>query len=155
MCPLRRVEDDHAGPTALGFLVPPRRPTFLILRPRSLDWDLVLLRAGHATQFQELARDEAHAAALRLFRALQTWNAGGEGGIEEAPDPRGSGFLLHLRIAGFDLVVCTRRPGEPYAPQEFANRDDARTAATKIRAILCPAADVEQECYFNTRNFGP
>jgi hypothetical protein len=31
MCPLRRVEDDRAGPSALGILVPPGRRTFLIV----------------------------------------------------------------------------------------------------------------------------
>jgi hypothetical protein len=155
MCPLRRVEDDRAGPTALGFLVPPSRRTFLILRPRALGWDLVLLRSGEGTQFQEMARDEAHAAAMRLYRAVQKWIACGDGGIEEFADPRGSGFLLRVRIADFVFMVCARRPGEPYAPQPFGDLETARTAAGQLSAVLCPAPDLEQECYFNTRHFSP
>jgi hypothetical protein len=153
MCPLRRVEDDQAGPSALGFLVPPARRTFLILRPRSLGWDLVAVRGVDATEFHEMPRDEAHAAAMRLYRGVQAWIAGGEGDIEETIDP-GGGFRLHVRIAGLLLLVCARRPGEPYAAQSFADLDAARHAASKLRAVLCPAPDVEQECYFNTRHFG-
>jgi hypothetical protein len=155
MCPLRRVEDDSAGPTALGLLVPPARRTFLILRPRSLDWDLVLLRRADGTQFQDMARDEAHAAAMRLFRLAQEWAAGGEGHIEEKVDPQGNGFFLQVRVGPFAFLVCWRRPGQPYLPAAFADREAARQAAGQLRPILCPPADVEQECYFNTRNFGP
>ena len=63
MCALRRVEGDRAGPDALGILVPPARRTFVILRPRALPWDLLLLRDPEAEAFRELGRDEAHAAA--------------------------------------------------------------------------------------------
>jgi hypothetical protein len=154
MCPLRRVDDDRAGPNALGFLVPPKRRTFLILRPRALGWDLVLLRDAKTTQFQEMARDEAHAAAMRLYRAVEGWIAGGRGAIEEAADHHG-GFSLYVRIADLVFLVCTRRPGEPYTPHSFSDLEAARTAAGQLRAVLCPPSDVEQECYFNTRHFGP
>ena len=73
MSPLRRVEAGRAGPGALGILVPPGRPTVLILRPRALPWDLLLVRAGEGgeagTPFLHLERQEAEAAAEGLIQA--------------------------------------------------------------------------------------
>ena len=73
MCPLRRVEDHHAGPSALGILVPPGRRTFLIVRPRSLPWDLLLLRPDSATAFHELYREQAGRIAEALYEELGNW----------------------------------------------------------------------------------
>ena len=52
MSVFRRVDDDRAGPAAMGILVPPGRRTFLILRPRALAWDLILLRRAEGSTFR-------------------------------------------------------------------------------------------------------
>src|ERR1700730_5167165 len=71
MSPLRRVLGDRAGPTAVGILVPPGPRTVVILRPRALAWDLLLVR-GDAT-FQEIESHEAEAIVQGLARALEDW----------------------------------------------------------------------------------
>src|SRR5436309_155874 len=79
---LRRVEGDTAGPAALGVLLPPGRQTFLILRPRVLPWDLLLLRSSDSTLFREVTRTEGERAARSLCTALEAWHAGGPGCVE-------------------------------------------------------------------------
>ena len=61
MSHFRRVDDERAGSAALGILVPPSRRTFVILRPRSLEWDLPLIRADGA--FHDMSREEASVVA--------------------------------------------------------------------------------------------
>ena len=154
MCALRRVADDQAGPAALGILIPPGRRTFLILRPRSLSWDLLLLRAPEGTAFREMGREEANATAHALGRALEKWSLGsGSGAVETVSAPQGQGFLLRAGVEGFHLLACPRRPGQAYQPAVFADADSARAAADKLAPVLCPPAGVEQELYLNTRNF--
>jgi hypothetical protein len=148
---LRRVTDRRAGPAALGILVPPGRRTLLILRPRSLAWDLLLVGAGGA--FRELARDEADAAARDLGRALDEWAAGGPGAVEAVAAPDG-GCWLQARVGAFSLLACPREPGRAYRPAVFDGADSARAAAGQLAAVLCPPAGVAQELYFNTRHFG-
>jgi hypothetical protein len=149
MCPLRRVEGDRAGPAALGILVPPGRRTFLILRPRSLSWDLVLLRAAEGQMFRDMRPDEAEVVSAALFRALT--RAGG--GVEEAPCPDSGGYWLRARMGAYALLACPRLPGQPYRPVEFPDLQTARAAATDLAPILFPPPGVEQECYFNSRHF--
>src|SRR5215470_20362395 len=96
-----RVEDERAGPAALGILVPPGRRTFLILRPRSLAWDLLLLRPTDGCAFQDMSREEATIAAQRLYRALEAWSAGGPGKVEVFPTPEGSGFWVRAVVAAY------------------------------------------------------
>jgi hypothetical protein len=154
MCALRRVADDQAGPAALGILVPTGRRTFLILRPRSLSWDLLLLRAPGGTAFREMGREEATAAAHAFAQALERWSLGSAGGaVETVPAPEGQGFLLRAGVEGFHLLACSRRPGQAYQPAVFADADSARAAADQLASVLCPPAGVEQELYCNTRNF--
>jgi hypothetical protein len=148
MCPLRRVDDDQAGPAALGILVPPARRTFLILRPRSLPWDLVLLRAAEGKQFRDMNRDEAQVVPAAVFRALTR----GGGWVEEVPSPEGGGHWLRARIGAYALLVCPRLPGQPYQPLAFVDLEAARAAA-QLAVILFPPPGVEQECYFNTSHF--
>jgi hypothetical protein len=145
----RRVEDAQAGPTALGILVPPSRRTFLILRPRSLAFDLVLLRQADDTLFRELSHDEASAAAHHLSRAL---NERAAGGIEIVPNAE-DGSWLRVQVGSLFLIACRRAPGKPYEPLFFADADAAQDAAARLSAILCPPAGTEQELYFNTRHF--
>lgn len=153
MCALRRIEGHRAGPSALGILVPPGRRTFLIVRPRSLSWDLLLLRPGAAGDFRELPRDEANALAEELYDALGRW-ADGAGRVEEVACPDG-GFWVRVSVASFALLVCARRPGEAYQPLVFADADSALEAAGQVRAVLRPRAGIEQEVYLNNRHFTP
>jgi hypothetical protein len=144
------VDDDLAGPAALGMLVPPGRRTFLILRPRSLAWDLVLLRGSEGEAFRDMNREEAQVVAGALFRALE--KAGGR--IEEVACPDG-GFWVRALIGSYTLLACPRLPGKPYQPEDFPDAAAARAATAELAPILCPPPDVEQECYFNTRHFSP
>jgi hypothetical protein len=154
MCPLRRVRDDQAGPAALGILVPPGRQTFLILRPRSLPWDLLLVRSAEAPAFRDLPHAEADRLAGELARALDDWPRA-PGRVEAVADPGGAGARLLARVGPFALLACPRLPGQPYRPHVFADTAEAREAAARLAAVLCPPPGVEQELYFNTRHFSP
>ena len=153
MSPFRRVEGRDAGPAALGVLAPPGRRTFLILRPRALPWDLLLLRPEHESLFHEMDREEATAAAGQLVRALEEWAAGGPGRVETAAAPRGEGVWLRVHAGPFSLLLCPRAPGRPYEAQRFADQDAARAAAADLAPVLQPPPDGRQEIYFNTRHF--
>jgi hypothetical protein len=153
MCPLRRVEDHRAGSSALGILVPPGRRTCLIVRPRSLSWDLLLLQPGTASTFHELPRDEAGRLAHEFYQALRQWSDGASGHVEEVTCPDGRGYWLRVRVGPFALLACGRQPGQPYQPLVFADAETTLTAAAQLRAILRPPAHVEQEVYLNTLHF--
>lgn len=155
MCPLRRVEDHRAGSAALGILVPPGRRTFVILRPRTLAWDLLLLQPDSENTFRELPRLEADRLAHELLQALRQWSEGASGHVEEVACPEGSGFWVRVRVGSFALLVCDRHPGRPYRGQTFPDVESALSAATQVRKILRPPANVEQEVYFNTFHFQP
>jgi hypothetical protein len=155
MCPLRRVEDHRAGPSALGILVPPGRRTFLIVRPRSLAWDLLLVRPDTASTFHELPHREAGRLAHELYQALRHWSGSASGHIEDVACPEGRGFWVRVRVGPFALLACGRRPGQPYQPLIFADAEAALTAAGQLRRVLHPPAEVEQEVYLNTLHFVP
>ncbi|MGH7169477.1 MAG: hypothetical protein ACRELF_07305 [Gemmataceae bacterium] len=153
MCPLRRVEDHRAGPSALGILTPPGRRTFLIVRPRSLSWDLLLSRPDTTNTFRELTREEAQRLADELFQALRQWSEGASGRVEEIPCADGRGYWLRVRVASFALLVCGRQPGQPYQAIAFPDAETAFSAAAQLRGILRPPRDIEQEVYLNTTHF--
>lgn len=153
MCPLRRVEDDKAGPSALGILVPPGRRTYLILRPRALPWDLLLVRLDSTNAFRELPHAEADRLAHELLYALRHWSEGASGRVEEVACPDGVGFWVRVCVGPFVLLVCGRQPGRPYQPMTFADGEAALSAAEQLRGILRPRANVEQEVYLNTQHF--
>ncbi|HTU93233.1 MAG TPA: hypothetical protein VMF69_24345 [Gemmataceae bacterium] len=153
MCPLRRVEDHRAGPLALGILVPPGRRTFLIVRPRALSWDLLLLQPGSANRFRELPHPEADRLAHELFQALRHWSEGASGHVEEFACPDGVGFWLRVRVGPFCLLACGRQPGRPYQPLTFADAETALSSAAQLRSILRPPENVEQEVYLNIHHF--
>jgi hypothetical protein len=148
----RRVDGEQAGPTALGILIPPSKRTFVILRPRSLPWDLLLCSDADDLSFRELGHDEASAAALSLFRALCAWAAGGPGSVESIAGSDGAGRRLRVTIGPFVLAVCRRVPGQPYAVLD-CGEDEASCARQALTGLLCPPEGVEQETYFNTRFF--
>src|SRR5262245_2529304 len=116
MPPFRRVEDRQAGPTALGFLVPPGPRTFVILRPRALEWDLLPLRpgGGEGAGFCEFGRDEAAGVARRVQRALEEAAGAGGSPVQAVARPDGEGYLVVARAGEFLWVVCRRAPGQPY-----------------------------------------
>jgi hypothetical protein len=145
----RRVEDRKAGPAALGVLAPPGRRTFLILRPRSLPWDLLLVRDDDA--FRDLSREEAAAAAQGLILALDAWAAGGPGDIEIVSTADGA--RVRVRAGSFGLVVCPREAGRPYRPLAFPDARSAEDAGSELAAVLRPVPGAGQELYFNTRHF--
>jgi hypothetical protein len=154
MSAFRRVEGREAGPAALGVLAPPGRRTYLILRPRALPWDLVLLRPADASVFREMDRDEATATAEELIRALEAWAEGAPGRVETAAAPQGLGFWLHVHAGLFSLLLCPRTPGRPYEAERFTDDNTARAVAADLTAMLRPPPGAQQELYFNARHFG-
>jgi hypothetical protein len=156
MSTLRLVADDRAGPAAVGILVPPSRRTFLIVRPRPLPFDLLVLADARGTAFREFDHEQARRAAESLFDALGDWSGGGAGRVEETAAPGGAtngSRQLRVHVGPFHLLACDRRPGQPYVPFLFANAASAGAAADRLMALLRPPAGTEQEFYFNTRSF--
>jgi hypothetical protein len=158
MCPLRLVDDGRAGPAAVGILVPPARRTFVIVRPRSLSFDLLVLGDARGTAFREFDREQAGRAAEALFDALGKWSTKGDGRIELCPannpgDERAEMFQLRVHVGPFHLLACDRRPGQPYIPLLFSDAACGRSASAGIASLFCPPIEIEQEFYLNTRNF--
>jgi hypothetical protein len=155
MSAFRRVNDDQAGPAALGLLIPPGRRTLLILRPRSLAWDLLIVhsdrRTGPTTTFREFGRAEAEAAGEGLLLALEKWSGGGPGEIQAVP--AGEGFHVRVQVGIFPLLACLREPGKPYRPLVLPLQEEAEQVARALRNVLCPAAGAGQEVYFNQKHF--
>jgi hypothetical protein len=157
MPPFRRVESRQAGPTALGILVPPGARTLVILRPRSLAWDLLPAHwngnTDTAPAFCAFSRDDAAAVARRLQQALVSAVAAGVCPIQTAGDVAGASFQVWVRTDEYVWVVCRRAPGQAYQPAVFAEREEARRQAELLTPIFWPAQDAEQEFYFNTQHF--
>ena len=158
MSAFRRVAGDEAGPNALGILVPPGRRTLVVLRPRALACDLVPLQSpgtnGGAPGFAEVDHKDAPGLSHRLFRALEAWADGsGTGAVEHGPAVGAEGFGIVVRLGSFQLVACTRVPGQPYRPLVCGSLEEARALAEQLREVLFPPAGTTQELYFNTKNF--
>jgi hypothetical protein len=150
MCPLRRVEDIAAGPSALGLLLPPGKQTFLILRPRSLPCDLLLVRTPGSSALLPLEAIAAHGIAQKVYRALEQGSP-----LQTRAQAEGDGFRLQVQIGPFALIACSRRSGQLYQPQIFPDLESAHAFGQGLACILCPPPDVEQEIYFNSRHFMP
>jgi len=155
MCPLRRVTDTEAGPDAVGLLLPPGRLTWMIVRPRSLACDLLLVQSAADSAFRPLSRDEATIVAQKVYRALERWINQGDGEAAAIETSGGTTFWLRVRMGSFFFLACPRQPGQPYQPQAYADRDAAQAASRELARALCPSADVEREIYFNIRHFTP
>ncbi len=157
MSGFRQVNPAQAGPTALGILLPPGRKTLVLLRPRSLEWDLVPLRPDEMEPgeppFWEVEREGGTHLASELHGALEEWSRGGLGRVEPMPAPGGKGYQVRAGVGRFVLVACHRIPGAPYKPAIFASVSQALNAAERVAAVLCPSAGSDQEIYFNTDNF--
>ncbi len=155
---LRRVEARQAGPGALGVLLPPGARTVLILRPRPVPWDLLLVRGGEGgeagTPFLHLDPEEGRTIAEGLLRALERWAAGGPGKVEAAFAADGAGYWVQAEVGAFPLLACERLPGQAYRPAAFATAAEAENAAASVAAALCPPGAEGLEVYLNTRHFG-
>jgi len=151
----RRVEDNRAGPRALGILVPPGQRTFVILRPRALEWDLLPIRfdQGVYSTFCVFARDEAAAIARQVHRTLAESAGAGERSVQIVANPGGDGFLVWVPMEDVMWTVCPRVPGRPYEPCVFSSNDEAQSAIDRLSPYLWPQTDADQEYYFNTQNF--
>jgi hypothetical protein len=155
MPPFRRVEDCRASPSALGILVPPGHRTVVVLRPRAMSWDLLALRPGDGPNpaFCDFGRDEAAGVARRVQQALAQAACDGANPVETLAGPAHGGYRVCARAGGFTWLACLRLPGQPYQPVDFTTADEAHAAAARLARFLCPAADADQEYYFNTQNF--
>ena len=157
MPPFRPVEARYAGPTALGILVPPGARTLVILRPRSLPWDLLPARwdgsCDRPPVFCSLARDEAAQVARQLQNALEHAARTRINPVQTLGDSRGEAFQVWVRTDDYVWVVCHRTLGQAYRPAVFGSRDEARREGEQLARVLWPADDAEQEVYFNTQQF--
>lgn len=153
----RRVEPPHAAANALGILVPPGARTVVILRPRSLGWDLLPAAwdgdPAMAPAFCVFGRDEAAQLARRLQKALEDAAARGVNPVETFGDAREQAFQVWVRAAEHFWIPCRKSAARNYEPLLFANRDEARQAGEALARIVWPAADADQEYYFNTQQF--
>ncbi|HZT79301.1 MAG TPA: hypothetical protein VFA26_03715 [Gemmataceae bacterium] len=158
MSTLRRVFADRAGPSAVGILVPPGRRTLLIVRPRGLPWDLLLVHPADGavfhTTFRDLDRAEAESAAAGLCAALEAWAGGGPGQVEVVAEAGGQGWCVCAEVGPFPLIACRREPGRPYRPERFATQPAAEAAAAQVAGALRPPPGACREVYFNTNKFG-
>jgi hypothetical protein len=129
----------------------------VIVRPRALAWDLLPLRAvgngGSDTLFQECTPAEAADIVRELRGLLEEKGNGGFLRVEPIASPDGEGYQVRAALGSQSWIACLRVPGQPYQPMLFAALDDALRAAESLTAVLCPAADADQELYFNTRDF--
>jgi hypothetical protein len=154
MTAFRRVFGERAGPDALGILVPPGRRTVVVVRPRTLPWDLLLIGPGEdMIRFRDFALEEAEVAAEAFGRALDEWTTGGHGEFQVVPAPGAPGHCVQVVVGACRLVACPRAAGQAYRPMVFATLDEATRAARAVTGVLCPAPGARQEVYFNTRHF--
>ncbi len=153
----RRVEPQHAGQQALGILVPPGTRTVVILRARSLAWDLLPAEwngsPASAPMFCTFGRDEAAQIARRLQHALEDAVARGVNPVETLGDSEERTFQVWVRAAALFWIPCRKTATQHYQPLLFANRDEARGAGEALSRIVWPQADADQEYYFNTQQF--
>jgi hypothetical protein len=157
MTAYQRVDARHAGPAALGFLVPPGPRTFVILRPRALEWDLLPLRPGLEEAlpavFCAFERDEAAVVARRVQQALERGAGTAPNPIEVVVAAPGVGYGIGAHVDAYLWIVCRRVTGQPYQPLLFANVPEAETAAARLVPFLWPGREARQEFYFNTQAF--
>jgi hypothetical protein len=153
--PLERVDVRHAGADALGILVPPGARTVVIVRPRTIEWDLLPVQwtgdPALAPTFCTFGRDEAAAVARRLGRFLEECDGQGRHVVETLG--KADAYQIWLRAEELFWLVCARSLGGAYRPVLFADLETARTAAARLDSLLHPGPERRQQYYFNTQNF--
>jgi hypothetical protein len=152
-----RVEPQHAGPSALGILVPPGTKTLVIVRPRALEWDLLPARwdgdGSHPPEFCLFTRDEAANVARRVVKSLEAAVERGVSPLESFGDMQGGRLQIWLRTDELVWIVCKRVQGQTYLPLTFATPEEATHIADQLAPYVWPAAEGKQEYYFNTQKF--
>jgi hypothetical protein len=151
----QRVQQQAAGPNAIGILLPPGQRTTVIVRPRALTWDLIPIRIenGVRSRICEFGRDEAAGVARGLQRDLENAVRLERDPLVLLSSPAGACFQVGVQAAGFCWIVCPRTPGLPYAPVDFPSQAEAEKAARRLGVFLHPSADARQQIYFNTQHF--
>src|SRR5262249_28337071 len=151
--PVRRVFGSRAGPAAIGLLIPPGQRTVVILRPRSLPWDLLCNQPDEQViRFREFAREEAEAVAESLGSAFEQPSPGKHHRIEPPPARGAPGKCVRVALARYSLIVCPRLPGQSYRPMVWGTEEEALEAAAAIREWLVPNPGETRELYFNSRH---
>lgn len=152
-----RVEPQRAGPRALGILVPPGTRTLVILRPRSLFWDLLPAAwdgdPARPPRFCTFGRDDAAHMARQVLQGLADAAARGVNPVETVGDAQGREYQVWVRAAALCWIVCKRAAGQGYEPLLLTNQEEARRVGEALMPIFWPAADAQQEYYFNTQKF--
>ena len=155
--PFTRIEPRHAGPTALGILVPPGAKTLVIVRPRALEWDLLPAHwdgdHAHAPRLCTFTRDEAATLARQLVQDLETAVATRVNPLGTFGNAIGTCVQIWLRTTNLVWIVCRRQPGEGYEPMIFTSQEEATQAAERLSPVVWPAEQEEQTYYFNTQGF--
>lgn len=150
-----RVDQKQAGPDAIGILIPHGAKTLVIVRPRSLAWDLLPARwdgqSDHPPEFAVFTRDEAAGVARDLVRALDAAVATGVNPVQTFGDADRARLQIWVRTAPFVWIVCRRTPGQAYQPMIFTSPDEAIREAERLTCLVWPAGGT-QEYYFNTQN---
>lgn len=151
MPPFRTVAGARAGTAALGILVPPGARTLIVVRPRALRFDLVVVVRETGTEtFLETDRVQAGLAAQQLSRVLM---AGDTPPRLEAIETQG-GYWVRVQLARWAMLACPREPGQAYRPTVFSTLAEAQEQADLLRDALCPPPDAERELYTNLSQFG-
>src|SRR5207248_7068368 len=139
----RRVDARQAGPNALGILVPQGARTVVILRPRSLAWDLLPLRPGmeraQPAVFCEWGRDEAAAVARRVQSALERGAGRPPNPVEVVGAPPGERYGVCAHIEGLLWIACQRVSGQVYQPWFDASLAAAEEVAARFGQMSWPA----------------
>jgi hypothetical protein len=148
MPPFRTVHGGRAGPTAVGVLVPPGQRTLVVVRPRSLAVDLVMIRPGTAGFF-EADRQTAGVQAQRLVETLLRGDSSRSRVAPAGPD----GFHVLTELGTLSLIVCPRLPGQAYRPHVCPTEAEAQQIADAVQRWLCPAPEANQELYTNMSQF--
>jgi hypothetical protein len=133
--------------------VPRGKRTLVILRPRALEWDLVLERppGAYPPGLWELHPLEAKPLVGILRELLAN---GRLANIEFVWAASQSAVQLRIVLGELRLMVCNRAVGQPYHPSRFRSETEASNVAAMIRDVLSPGAAANQELYCNTRHFG-
>jgi hypothetical protein len=151
----RTVSAGRAGPSAVGILVPPGSRTLVVVRPRALPIDLVLVRRRSDDQpadgFFQADRQTAGMAAQELAQALAEQGAGR---VEAMQASGVEGFHVVATVNFFVLVACGRQPGQPYRPMVYSSAEAAHPIVSQLRCFLSPPTDANQELYTNMSRFG-
>ena len=153
--PLRRVDIRQAAADALGILVPPGARTLVVLRPRTLGYDLLPVRwngdPASPPTFCTFGRDEAAHVARQLGQLLEDCDAAHRHAVETLG--RDGAFQIWLRGDDVSWLVCARAPGAEYRPVLFADAEAAVREAQRLTETLHPGPTRVQQYYFNTQKF--